>query len=96
MVSVPMGVDPGETTAGYSETSPYEKPGGLVKNHNCNINPSQPLLLHRLFELQAAKTPTLAALQWESNAPMTYEQLNKASNQLARYLVSLLINSKHW
>ncbi|MCP5054836.1 MAG: amino acid adenylation domain-containing protein, partial [bacterium] len=41
--------------------------------------------LHRLFEEQAAKTPHHIALEMEPRC-LTYDELNKRSNQLARFL----------
>jgi len=43
-------------------------------------------MLHRLFELQVAKTLNNEALKWEDDTPLTYDELNKASNHLAQYL----------
>ena len=43
-------------------------------------------LVHSLFEAQAAKTPDLPAVQFESQAPMSYSQLNSVANGVARQL----------
>ncbi|KAK9763654.1 hypothetical protein K7432_009456 [Basidiobolus ranarum] len=44
--------------------------------------------LHHLFEKQAADTPNNIAIQYESNYHLTYDDLNKQSNQLAHYLMT--------
>jgi amino acid adenylation domain-containing protein/non-ribosomal peptide synthase protein (TIGR01720 family) len=44
--------------------------------------------IHQLFELEAARTPDAMALTFEDRW-LTYENLNKRANQLARYLRKL-------
>jgi non-ribosomal peptide synthetase component F len=41
--------------------------------------------VHQLFERQAAKTPELAAVEYQGQT-LTYRELNKRANQLAHYL----------
>ena len=43
--------------------------------------------LHRLFELQVARTPEAVAIRHEEQT-LTYSELNRQSNQVADYLVS--------
>lgn len=43
-------------------------------------------LLHRLFEARSRKTPQNEALLYKSEAPVTYDQLNKSANRLAFYI----------
>ncbi|KAL5363155.1 Nonribosomal peptide synthetase 7 [Aspergillus floccosus] len=43
-------------------------------------------LIHCLVEEQARKRPDAAAVQFETEPPITYSALNKRSNQLARHL----------
>lgn len=43
--------------------------------------------LHHLFELQAARTPEAVAIRHEEHA-LTYQELNRRSNQLANHLMS--------
>ena len=87
-VSTTVVVNGEKTISGYPENPLYEKLGGQLTNYNGIPPQSRPLLLHKIFELQVEKTPTHAALQWEDDVVLTYDKLNKASNQLARYLVS--------
>lgn len=42
--------------------------------------------LHRLFERQVRQTPQATAVSFEDEGIVTYEQLNRQANQLARYL----------
>jgi len=84
-----MGTFEGKVVVIDSEKISNEKCGGPSTIQEDAMVISDQLLLHRLFELQVMKTPTIAALQWERQAPMTYDELNKASNRLARYLVSM-------
>jgi amino acid adenylation domain-containing protein len=50
------------------------------------MKPSFHPLLHRLLEVQAAKTPGNGALEFHPNVRLTYRELNETSNRLARYL----------
>ena len=43
------------------------------------------LCLHRLFELQAARTPHRTAVHWEDR-DFSYSELNRSANRLARHL----------
>jgi non-ribosomal peptide synthetase component F len=53
------------------------------------MNQMSSLCLHELFELQASKRPSKIAIQFENSQYITYDQLNRESNQLARHLQSL-------
>ncbi len=44
--------------------------------------------IHQLFEQQVEQTPDAVALVWE-NQQLTYQELNRQANQLARYLLTL-------
>jgi amino acid adenylation domain-containing protein len=44
--------------------------------------------VHEMFELQAGKTPDSPALEYEGET-LSYETLNRRSNRLAKYLLSL-------
>lgn len=44
-------------------------------------------LIHRLFEEQAQRTPQARALEYRG-VSLTYAELNRSSNQLARYLIA--------
>ena len=48
----------------------------------------QPLLIHHLFEAQVERTPDSPAATFEKTR-LTYHQLNRKANQLARYLQTL-------
>lgn len=50
------------------------------------ISPSFHPLLHRLFDVQAARTPENGALEFYPDVRLTYRELNETSNRLARYL----------
>ncbi|MBW4664819.1 MAG: amino acid adenylation domain-containing protein [Chroococcus sp. CMT-3BRIN-NPC107] len=54
---------------------------------SCNYSDK---LFHQLFELQAAKTPNVIAVVFDSQQ-LTYQQLNQRANQLAHYLQELEI-----
>jgi amino acid adenylation domain-containing protein len=47
-----------------------------------------PVCIHELFEAQAARTPDAVAVR-DENVSITYIELNRRANQLARHLVSL-------
>src|ERR1700722_9804700 len=47
-----------------------------------------PVCIHELFEAQVARTPDAIAVR-DENVSITYIELNRHSNQLARHLVSL-------
>jgi len=51
------------------------------------------LCVHQLFEAQVRERPTAIALKFGTQQ-FTYQQLNQGSNQLARYLQKLGINSE--
>ena len=51
-----------------------------------DLTASSCLLVHRLLEVQAAKTPKSDALEFGPNVLFTYYGLNEISNRLARYL----------
>ncbi|EAQ82934.1 hypothetical protein CHGG_10752 [Chaetomium globosum CBS 148.51] len=42
--------------------------------------------VHKLFERQVLLTPDAPALQFEGNRPLTYDELNRISNRVARHL----------
>ncbi|KAL2201513.1 hypothetical protein P885DRAFT_27215 [Corynascus similis CBS 632.67] len=44
--------------------------------------------VHKLFERQVRLTPNAAALQFEGDNPLSYEELNRVSNRVARQLSS--------
>ncbi|WP_155731781.1 AMP-binding protein, partial [Pseudoalteromonas luteoviolacea] len=50
------------------------------------LTPSQHCL-HELFEAQAARHPEKTALVYESSR-LSYDELNRRANQLARYLTA--------
>jgi amino acid adenylation domain-containing protein len=53
------------------------------------------LSLHDLFNIQAQRTPqNVAVISASSGERLTYQQLNELSNQMARYLRSLGVNSE--
>jgi amino acid adenylation domain-containing protein len=49
--------------------------------------------IHQLFEEQVAKTPDAIALVWQ-DIQLTYQELNRRSNQLANYLKSLGVTAE--
>jgi len=49
-------------------------------------------LIHQLFEAQAQRTPNARALIWNDQC-VTYRELNRAANRVARYLRSLGIRA---
>lgn len=65
--------------------APAEKEQLLQKWNNTKTNYPQDRCIHQLFEEQAEKTPDKIAVSFE-NQQLTYQELNKRANQVARYL----------
>lgn len=64
----------------------------IVEWNNTQVNYSKELCIHQLFEAQVEQTPNAIALVFEEE--LTYQELNKRSNQLAHYLRKLGVNSE--
>jgi amino acid adenylation domain-containing protein len=61
----------------------------LLEEWNCTKTASeQSLCIHQLFEAQAERTPDAIAVVFE-HEQLTYGELNRRANQLARYLQAL-------
>jgi amino acid adenylation domain-containing protein len=56
-------------------------------------SPRSALCIHHLFETQVSRTPDAIALRWQDQ-PFTYQTLNVAANQRARYLQSLGVTAE--
>ncbi len=65
--------------------APAEKEQLLQKWNNTKTNYPQDRCIHQLFEKQVEKTPDKIAVSFE-NQQLTYQELNKRANQVARYL----------
>src|SRR4029079_9725489 len=75
-----------EAPAGALEILTNEELHRVVYEFNqTSVDFPQEKLLHKLFEEQAARTPEHAALEWEGEK-LTYAELDRRSNQLARRL----------
>ncbi len=53
------------------------------------VEASQPVCVHELFEAQVRRSPQSVAVVWDTQTFLSYEELNRKANQLARYLHSL-------
>ncbi len=60
----------------------------LVEWNNTNTDYGRGLCIHQLFEEQVDRTPKATAVVFE-NDHLTYEELNRRSNQLAHHLAKL-------
>lgn len=65
--------------------SPEERQQLLVEWNSTAKDYSSEGLIHELIEVQASRTPHAIAVVYE-NKSLTYEELNRRANQLARYL----------
>ena len=75
-----------EAPAGALEILTEEELRRVVYEFNqTNVDFPQEKLLHKLFAEQAARTPERVALEWEGGK-LTYEELDRHTNQLARRL----------
>ena len=67
----------------------------VVETFNCKrMDPGQGELIHQLFEKQVQRSPDAIALTFERCA-LTYQELNRRANQLARYLVQKGVRVEH-
>src|SRR3990167_7183218 len=57
----------------------------LVYDYNASEHPFPCEAIHRLFEKQASKSPSHTAIVYQEQH-ITYQELNKKANQLARYI----------
>ncbi len=69
---------------GY-DLQPPEKTRAMLEIYNKTEEPIEPVLLHRLFEEQARRTPGLPAVLFGDDA-LTYREVDERSNRIARYL----------
>lgn len=78
---------PGQRLADLPLLTPNERQQLLVTWNSTrrDFAGMQPACLHRLFEAQTRRTPNATALVFEDTR-LTYRQLNRRANQLARYL----------
>jgi amino acid adenylation domain-containing protein len=60
----------------------------VVEWNSTQMEYARDLGVHQLFEAQAARTPNATAVVFE-NQSLTYAELDRRSNQLARYLIQL-------
>ena len=65
----------------------------LARWHSNQSSYPENVCIHQLFEAQVRERPTAIAVKY-SNQQFTYQALNQGSNQLARYLQRLGINSE--
>ena len=85
--------DPGDRISALPLLTPEERAGLLQQWHG--DRPSNPLntSIDRQFELQASQRPNAIAVKFGSKQ-FSYEQLDRGSNQLARYLQTLGVGSQ--
>jgi amino acid adenylation domain-containing protein len=69
-------------------------PDRIVTDTNCADLLSVDAPIHRLFEAQAARTPTAIALS-HNHTELTYAELNQQANQWARSLQALGVEPHH-
>ncbi|NQY37584.1 MAG: amino acid adenylation domain-containing protein, partial [Alteromonadaceae bacterium] len=65
----------------------------LVDWNNTKSDYPEGQCLHKLFEIQVSENPNAIALIYQAQK-ITYEELNRRSNQLAHYLVSKGVNAE--
>ncbi|WDV47398.1 amino acid adenylation domain-containing protein [Clostridiaceae bacterium M8S5] len=65
----------------------------LWNKYNHIIKPAKPLTMHEMFIKQVAKTPKAIAIAFEGEK-YTYEDIDKKSNQVARYILDNGISEK--
>ncbi|HSF39289.1 MAG TPA: amino acid adenylation domain-containing protein, partial [Thermoanaerobaculia bacterium] len=80
--------DPSRPVALLPLLTPAEREQLLVTWNASAADHPRDLLLHQLFEAQAARTPAAEALV-AGTERLTYQELNRRANQLARYLQTL-------
>lgn len=80
--------DPEQRIADLSFLSHTERHQLLVEWNNTRVDYPQDRCIHQLFEAQVEQIPDAIALVFEDKQ-MTYQELNKRSNQLAHYLQKL-------
>ncbi|MEN6375767.1 MAG: AMP-binding protein, partial [Smithella sp.] len=64
----------------------------LVEWNTTQIDYPREKCIHELFEEQVERTPDAVALIFEGQR-LTYSELNRRANQLARYLINLGVGS---
>ena len=85
--------DPNAKISQVDFLSQFEK-GLLSERFACaQANFPAHLRMHELFEAQVKRSPHAAAVEFEGEQ-LTYQELNKRANQLARHLCSLGIRSE--
>jgi polyketide synthase PksN len=82
-----MCTDPNLALTSYSLLSNEEKKTLLLTWNDTQIEYPQSKCFHQLFEDQALRTPHAPAIVYEDQS-LTYEQLDRKSTQLAKYLQS--------
>ncbi|WP_265270279.1 non-ribosomal peptide synthetase [Nostoc sp. KVJ3] len=77
--------NPEEKISRLEILSPSDRQQLLFEFNQTNIDKTQNICIHELFEAQVQKTPDKIAVVFE-NQQLTYAQLNSKANQLADYL----------
>ncbi|HLG64306.1 MAG TPA: amino acid adenylation domain-containing protein [Ktedonosporobacter sp.] len=79
---------PATRLSALSLLTPLEQERLLLTWNDTQVTYAQEELLHWLYEIQVRQTPDAIALAFEEHQ-LTYDELNRRSNQLARYLQAL-------
>jgi amino acid adenylation domain-containing protein len=80
-----MASDPRGRYDAHSPLTPAEQHRLLVEWNNTDADYRSGQTIHQLFEAQVELTPAAVAVVYEGEE-LTYQELNKRANQLARYL----------
>ncbi len=83
-----MVTDPEQRLSGLPLLTDAERQQLLVEWNDTKTDNPRDLCVHQLFEAQAQRTPDAIAVGFE-HEQLTYEELNRRSNQLAHYLRTL-------
>ncbi len=83
-----IAVDPDRSIAALPLLAPAERKRILVEWNDTAANFPRNRCLHQLFEAQARRTPNRGALEF-AGQQLTYRELNRRANQLARHLRKL-------
>lgn len=80
--------NPSERLSNLPILTPTERQQLLIENNDTQATYAQDACIHHLFERQAARTPHATAVVF-AGAQLTYGELNRRANQLARRLQKL-------
>jgi amino acid adenylation domain-containing protein len=80
--------NPDETVWRLPLLTDAERSRLVVEWNNTGMDYARQLCVHQLFEAQAARTPNATAMVFEKES-LTYGELERRANQLARHLIKL-------